>query len=74
MMIEYTDNQLDYIYSRGGQLDDDGEIIITYKSFRKIPKDYAGRDHVDRARHVWLIPGPLLLIEHKHFTLVKRID
>lgn len=72
-MIEYTDSQLDYIYSHGGELDNDGMIIITYKNFRKIGKAYADRDFCDMKRHVWLIPGPVLLIEHKHFKLVKRM-
>lgn len=67
----YTDYQREYITAHGGVIDDAGYITITYKAFRKIRKDYACRDHVDRKRHVWLIPGPVLLIEGKHFSLKK---
>lgn len=69
--MKFTDFQMDYIANHGGVIDDDGHITITYKAFRKIGKDFACRDHVDRKRHVWLIPGSVLLIEGKHFSLVK---
>ena len=73
-MIEYTKEQIEYITGHGGVIDDSGFIRITYKSFRKLPKDYAARDICDRHRHVWLIPGQVMHIENRHFILVKRLD
>ena len=70
---EYTEEQKDYIRKCGGVFDEHGGIRITYKSFRKIPKDYASRDICDRRRHVWLIPNSMLLIEWVHFVLVKEL-
>ena len=69
--MTYTKEQTEHIRKYGGKIADDGYITITYKSFRKIPKDFAARDICDRRRHVWLIPGMMLLVEGKHFSLVK---
>ena len=70
--MTYTKEQAEYITAHGGDIDKTGHIRITYKSFRKIGKDYANRDLFDK-RHVWLIPGSVLLIEGVHFTLVKNM-
>ena len=69
--MNFDKSQIEYIKSHGGVIAADGHITIRYKDFRKIHKDYAARDICDRRRHVWLLPGAVLLVEGRHFTLVK---
>ena len=72
--MTYTKEQTDYINAHGGVIYDDGMIYITYKSCRKISKDYFAKDINDRKNYVWLIPGMILLKENVHFIRVNNLN